>query len=226
MPPPGSRRIEGRDTPNGGGRRHASRLQRPDGLRERRPGLHRQHRAHDDRDAEGRQVWDMDGWAFLEGPCPDTANPSLWRQGQLNCRHGLYEVTDGIYQVRGLRPVEHDAGRERPRRHRHRPADLEGDGGGRPGPVPLAPRRPAGHGGHLHPRPHRPLRRGARRGRRRHRVPILAPEHFMEHAVSENVYAGTAMLRRGDYYGGCRWPRAPGTSAWGSARRPRPAPSG
>ena len=54
------------------------------------------------RDAGGRQVWDMDGWAFLEGPCPDTANPSLWRQGQLNCRHGLYEVTDGIYQVRGF----------------------------------------------------------------------------------------------------------------------------
>ena len=35
-------------------------------------------------------------------PCPETANPSLWRQGQLNCRHGLYEVTEGIYQVRGF----------------------------------------------------------------------------------------------------------------------------
>jgi alkyl sulfatase BDS1-like metallo-beta-lactamase superfamily hydrolase len=28
-------------------------------------------------------------------------------------------------------------------------------------------------------------------------VPIAAPEHFMQHAVSENVYAGIAMLRRG-----------------------------
>ena len=32
-------------------------------------------------DADGRRIWDMDGWAFLEGSCPDTANPSLWRQG-------------------------------------------------------------------------------------------------------------------------------------------------
>ena len=31
-------------------------------------------------------------------------------------------------------------------------------------------------------------------------VPIVAPEHFLEHAVSENVYAGGAMLRRGMYY--------------------------
>ena len=34
------------------------------------------------------------------------------------------------------------------------------------------------------------------------KVPVLAPEHFMQHAVSENVYAGTAMLRRGMYYSG------------------------
>jgi alkyl sulfatase BDS1-like metallo-beta-lactamase superfamily hydrolase len=33
-------------------------------------------------------------------------------------------------------------------------------------------------------------------------VPIIAPEHFMEHSVSENVYAGAAMLRRGFYYSG------------------------
>ena len=55
-------------------------------------------------------------------------------------------------------------------------------------------------------------------------VPILAPEHFLEHAVSENVYAGTAMLRRGYYYGGVACPRAPRARwAWGSARRPRRA---
>jgi alkyl sulfatase BDS1-like metallo-beta-lactamase superfamily hydrolase len=32
-------------------------------------------------------------------------------------------------------------------------------------------------------------------------VSIVAPEHFLEHAVSENVYAGNAMLRRGYCYG-------------------------
>jgi len=47
-------------------------------------------------------VWDSDSYAFLSGDCPDTANPSLWRQGQLCARQGLYAVTDGVYQVRGL----------------------------------------------------------------------------------------------------------------------------
>ena len=47
-------------------------------------------------------------------------------------------------------------------------------------------------------------------------VPILAPEHFLEHAVSENVYAGTAMLRRGYYYGGVTLPKsAKGTLGMG-----------
>ena len=56
-------------------------------------------------------------------------------------------------------------------------------------------------------------------------VPILAPEHFLEHAVSENVYAGTAMLRRSFYYAAtdCRRER-PATSGSGSARAGRPAP--
>ena len=33
---------------------------------------------------------------------PDTVNPSLWRQAQLNKVHGLFEVCEGIYQVRGV----------------------------------------------------------------------------------------------------------------------------
>ncbi len=53
-------------------------------------------------DASGRVVWDNDAWAFLGGDCPETANPSLWRQSQLCARQGLFEVTAGIYQVRGL----------------------------------------------------------------------------------------------------------------------------
>ena len=45
---------------------------------------------------------DNDAFAFLLGECPETANPSLWRQSQLCARPGLFEVPDGIYQVRGL----------------------------------------------------------------------------------------------------------------------------
>jgi alkyl sulfatase BDS1-like metallo-beta-lactamase superfamily hydrolase len=52
-------------------------------------------------DASGRVVWDFDRWDFLNGDAPDTVNPSLWRQSQLNAIAGIFEVTDGIYQARG-----------------------------------------------------------------------------------------------------------------------------
>ena len=53
-------------------------------------------------DADGNVVWDIDRWAFLDGDAPDTVNPSLWRQGKLVSIAGLFEVTEGVYQVRGL----------------------------------------------------------------------------------------------------------------------------
>ena len=53
------------------------------------------------RDEEGRAVWTQDAYAFFDKDAPDTANPSLWRNAQLNHIYGLFEVTDGIYQVRG-----------------------------------------------------------------------------------------------------------------------------
>ena len=46
-------------------------------------------------------VWDMTGLDYLDGARPDTVNPSLWRQAQLNALYGLFEVKEGIYQVRG-----------------------------------------------------------------------------------------------------------------------------
>ena len=52
--------------------------------------------------ADGRVVWDNDAYSFLEGEAPSCVNPSLWRQGTLVAMHGLYEVVEGIYQVRGL----------------------------------------------------------------------------------------------------------------------------
>ncbi len=53
------------------------------------------------RDADGNVVWDMDQFGFEKGDAPDTVNPSLWRQAKLNTIHGLFKVTEGIYQVRG-----------------------------------------------------------------------------------------------------------------------------
>ncbi|MFN3256443.1 MAG: MBL fold metallo-hydrolase [Ilumatobacter sp.] len=46
-------------------------------------------------------VWDMDRFSFIDGDAPDTVNPSLWRQEKLNNLHGLFKLTDRIYQVRG-----------------------------------------------------------------------------------------------------------------------------
>ena len=50
----------------------------------------------------GAVVYDMEQFKFLEGPAPDTVNPSLWRQSRLNAMDGLYKVVDGIYQVRAF----------------------------------------------------------------------------------------------------------------------------
>ncbi len=54
------------------------------------------------RDAEGNALFDVSLYAFIEGEAPATANPSLWRQSQLNAMNGLFEVAEGIYQVRGF----------------------------------------------------------------------------------------------------------------------------
>ncbi|KAJ5715699.1 beta-lactamase domain-containing protein [Penicillium malachiteum] len=48
-------------------------------------------------------IWDTNAYDFLQDDVSGTANPSLWRQGQLcSVTAGLYQVTDGVYQVRGF----------------------------------------------------------------------------------------------------------------------------
>jgi len=158
-------------------------------------------------DASGRVVWDNDAYAFLASDCPDTANPSLWRQGQLASKQGLYEVCDGIYQVRGLdlsnmTLVEGDTGvividplisAETAaaalglyRSHR----------GDRPVTAVIYTHAHVDHFGGVH---------GVLDGP----VPIVAPDGFMESAVSENVYAGVAMSRRAMYMYGVALEKGP-----------------
>ena len=51
---------------------------------------------------DGSVAWSQDVYDFVrESSAPDSANPSLWRNTELNALYGLFEVTDGIYQVRG-----------------------------------------------------------------------------------------------------------------------------
>ncbi|WP_043986623.1 MBL fold metallo-hydrolase, partial [Salmonella enterica] len=53
---------------------------------------------------QGNVIWDPQQYAFIkEGEkAPATVNPSLWRQSQLINISGLFEVTDGVYQIRNL----------------------------------------------------------------------------------------------------------------------------
>ena len=51
---------------------------------------------------DNRSAWDLQSYGDLNRDAPDTVNPSLWRNTQLNAKAGLFEVCDGIYQVRGF----------------------------------------------------------------------------------------------------------------------------
>jgi alkyl sulfatase BDS1-like metallo-beta-lactamase superfamily hydrolase len=160
--------------------------------------------------ADGRTVWDLRPYRYLAGECPDTVNPSLWRQAQLCLKNGLFRVTDGIYQVRGLdlsnmTLVEGDTGvividplvsaetaaaaLALYRRNR----------GDRPVTAVIYTHSHADHFGGVEG----VLPDGAGD------VPILAPEGFLGHAVSENVYAGVAMTRRADYMYGMLLDQSP-----------------
>jgi alkyl sulfatase BDS1-like metallo-beta-lactamase superfamily hydrolase len=60
-------------------------------------------RVEEDRilNADGSVAWQVRQFDFIDGDAPDSVNPSLWRQSRLNSVHGLFQVAEGIYQVRG-----------------------------------------------------------------------------------------------------------------------------
>lgn len=157
--------------------------------------------------ADGKLVYDADIYAKVTaGECPDTANPSLWRQSQLTAIQGLFEVTDGIYQLRGIELSNMTI--------------VEGDTGVIViDPAVSAEVAAAGLALYRTHRGDRPVKAvifthshidhfGGILGvvDADTDVPIVAPAGFLEHAVSENVYAGTAMLRRGVYHTGMSLP--------------------
>jgi alkyl sulfatase BDS1-like metallo-beta-lactamase superfamily hydrolase len=151
------------------------------------------------RGPDGREVWNTDDFAFVEGEAPASENPSLWRQAKLNGMHGLYRVTDGIWQVRGydLANVTFVAGDT--------------------GWIVIDPGTTIETGRaalelaneHLGERPVTGLvythshidHFGGARGvlPEPGDVPVIAPEGFVVEAVSENVLAGTTMSRRASY---------------------------
>ncbi len=54
------------------------------------------------KNSAGRTVYYPGAYDFLQGDSPDTVNPSLWRQAKLNNIRGLFQVQEGIYQLRGF----------------------------------------------------------------------------------------------------------------------------
>lgn len=154
--------------------------------------------------AQGRVVWSLEPYGFLsEAEAPPTVDPSLWRQSRLNMNHGLFEVVPGVYQVRGLdianmTLIEGDSGVivvdtltsiEGARAamalyFQHR--------GQRPVAAVIFTHTHTDHwGGARGVLDEEALAGG--------KVPVIAPNLFMEHAVSENIIAGPAMLRRAQY---------------------------
>ncbi|WP_458685845.1 alkyl/aryl-sulfatase [Nocardia tengchongensis] len=163
------------------------------------------------KDAKGNVVWDNESYGFLQGSCPNSVHPSLWRQSQLVVKQGLYEVVPGIYQIRGL--------------------DLSNMTiiEGKTGVIVIDPlisteTAKAGMDLYFANRGQKPVTgmiythshvdhfggamgvitaEDAASGR----IPVIAPQGFVEHAVAENIFAGTAMARRSAYMYGAALPR-------------------
>ena len=166
-------------------------------------------------DENGRSAWNLDAYPFLaEETAPPSVNPSLWRQSRLVANyHGLFKVTDGVYQIRGfdlsvMSIIESDNG--------YVVVD----------PLVSADVARAGlelyyqHVGHkavvavIYTHSHIDHWGGVKgvvsqADVQAGKVKVIAPEHFMEHAVSENVIAGNVMTRRASYMYGNLLPKDP-----------------
>ena len=162
----------------------------------------------------GNVAWDMGRYEFLlEGEDFDSVHPSLQRQAVLNMNCGLYEVIPGIWQVRGF--------------DLSNVTFIEGETGwivfDTATAIETARAAHAFINEHLGERPvsavvhsHSHLDHfGGVRGLvdeadvASGKIPIIAPEGFLEHAVAENVYAGTAMMRRAFFQYGILTPASP-----------------
>ena len=167
------------------------------------------------RNDAGATVWNMGAYDFLlQGKDFDSINPSLQRQAVLNMGYGLYEVLPGrIWQVRGfdlsnISFIRGDTGWIvfDPLVSKETAAAALALANEKLGARPVvAVVYSHSHADHF----------GGVRGVVDEadvlagKIEIIAPLGFMEHAVSENVYAGNAMVRRAFYQYGLLLPRSP-----------------
>ena len=157
-------------------------------------------------------IWDQTAYTFMEEKAPASANPSLWRQARLNNIHGLFEVTQGVYQLRGFDLANMTL--------------IEGETGWIV-VDPLTAKETSAHAWafamqHLPPKPISAIifthshvdHFGGATGilspeeAAANKIRLIAPVGFMEEAASENVIAAFAMSRRSMYMYGSQLPRS------------------
>lgn len=163
---------------------------------------------------DNRSAWDLQSYGDLNRDAPDTVNPSLWRNTQLNAKAGLFEVCDGIYQVRGfdmanttfirtdhgwivfdvLMCKENMKAAKELMENRFGPLDIK---------AVLYSHSHVDHFGGVEGVITREQVADAKLSLKMQlasgKTLVLAPAGFLKHAISENVYAGIAMARRAQF---------------------------
>ena len=184
-------------------------------------------------DDDGKVIWSQKAYSFLDDyeKAPDTVNPSLWENTKNNHAYGLFEVCDGIYQVRGydmanLTVIKGNTGwivfdplmSEECTRAAMQLIDK--NLGSYPIKAVIISHPHVDHFGGIlgvmsadeRADADLPLEKQLSGGK----IPIIVPEGFAEHAIAENVYAGKAMGRRANYqYGVLLEPGVTGKLAQG-----------
>ena len=161
--------------------------------------------------AEGTVIWDMPAYSFVDGEAPASVNPSLWRQARLNNIHGLFEVTKGVYQLRGydlanMSLIEGKTGwivvdpLTAEQTARAAIAFARAHLGDKPVSAVIFTHSHIDHFGGV-------LGVLTPEEAEERKVPIIAPELFIDEATSENIVAGVTMSRRALYMFGLRLPR-------------------
>ena len=163
---------------------------------------------------DNRSAWNLQSYGDLNRDAPDTVNPSLWRNTQLNAKAGLFEVCDGIYQVRGfdmanttfirtdhgwivfdvLMCKENMKAAKELMENRFGPLDIK---------AVLYSHSHVDHFGGVEGVITREQVADAKLSLKKQlasgKTLVLAPTGFLKHAISENVYAGIAMARRAQF---------------------------
>ena len=168
------------------------------------------------KDAEGNVIWSQEAYAFVDDyeKAPDTVNPSLWENTKNNHVYGLFEVVEGIYQVRGydmanltviagetgwilfdpLMSVECSAAAMQL---------INENLGERPIKAIIISHPHVDHYGGIEGVMTKEEAADANLSIEEQlssgKIPIIVPEGFTEHAVAENIYAGKGMGRRANY---------------------------